>query len=197
MPFIPDRTIEIHRCDGLLETPEVAVHLGIVTSLWSEMEAMLAESFGVLAGQDAIIATKLFTTIENEGSRKAVFMALANEKLKNEKDLLAELVAIFKIVKEKGSNRNTVAHGVWGSSPQHKDAIFCTNIQEWLVWQSAVTESSLMEDVWQLMEIERRWPSAIGYRESDFKNMEDPIRELTERIRKFRKTLKARLHPGR
>ncbi len=187
MTFIPDRNIEIRRSTDLPDNAEISSHLGVVVSLWSEMETRLAEVFGVIAGMDSVIAMKIFTAIENEGSRKAVFMKLAEERLPQ--NLKEELLDIFRAIKESSKSRNKVAHGIWGVSPQVNDAIFYTDVRDWLVWQSHVHSAESRGEAIEVMEALRRWPSALGFRKSDFYTMEQEILKLIERIKSFRKSL--------
>ncbi|MGH8321914.1 MAG: hypothetical protein ACRESI_08160 [Gammaproteobacteria bacterium] len=184
MTFIPDRDIEIKRSLSLIERPYLAAHLGAIISLWSELEARLTAIFGLLAGIDAVMAMKLITAITNDGARKAVCMTLAQDVLPD--DFLDELNNLFREIKDKGILRNKVAHGVWGISPQIEDAVFFTDVKNWLRWASSVDAAEAQKDGIQILEASRRWPDAIGYRESDFQGMEKKISNLLMKIEEFR-----------
>jgi len=193
MTFTPDRGIEIRTGKALLEKPELAAHLSTITSLWAQMVTLLEEILGLLAGVDAITAMRLYTAIENDGAKQAMLRALAEDKLPD--NLQAELNAIFKWIREHGSSRNVVAHGVWGVSPQYPDALFYTDVREWLNWRGTVNFAEHSLDAIHLMEIMRRWPDAVGYRKDDFERTENEILKMIDRVEVFRRDVDSFLSP--
>lgn len=195
MTFTPTTNITIRRTDSLGQEPELASHFAIVINLWSEMELRLMEIFALLAGTDSVIATELFTAIESDGARKGVFQKMAQDKISP--PLKKRLTDIFRDIRDGGEFRNSLAHGIWGTSPDEPEALFYTDAKEWLKWQSNIRAAEADGDGMLVLQLLRHGPVAIGHRKDDFEDAEQSISKLTETINQFRKDLASELRAKR
>lgn len=166
---------------ALQERPGLMAHVGTVVVLWAEIDLELGSLLAELLGSDAELGMEIYLSLRSDGPRNEVFNAIALKRLTEEWS--ARLTTILKDVREAARRRNAVAHGIWGVSPDHPDAIIHMEYRDYLRCYSAYPRPLLgyaLEE--QFSKLQR-----IAYKEKDFKEIEEHlIRQLT-RIRELSK----------
>lgn len=187
MTFVPPRNISITRSFFEGAEPSLVFRMINVLSLWTQMEVALSQAFGMILDVEAETAMTMYTAITNDGSRKSAFMAVANKKLDKEKN--AGLLKIFEEIKGRAKVRNKIAHGVWGLSPERPNAVFYTDPNTYILWQSSLHTAIKSDDVDEAQHLMKRWPNAEGFEAKDFDTAEDEIIELIGMIENFKHSL--------
>lgn len=91
------------------------------TSSWAMLESTVGVFFSKLLGAESEKGAAIFNALISSSSQDAAFDAAASFVLGNEdKDALAAVRAITRAPRDQ---RNQMAHGIWGHSPQMQDAI--------------------------------------------------------------------------
>jgi hypothetical protein len=102
------------------QRPRTAALIGQCVSSWSQVEAQEAILLGLLfeaANTEATMAA--FLQVHNAGVQRRMIEAAGAEKLKS--DEIQMLRALTDVIKTMGTERNHIAHGVWGVCPDLKD----------------------------------------------------------------------------
>jgi hypothetical protein len=101
--------------------PELMAYLGSITVMWAEIEAMLGVVFADMLGTEARFGVAVFLALRAEAAQKDVLRAVAELKLPGES---ATKFALFlKRLRDSAEARNRIAHGKWGYSLSHPDAL--------------------------------------------------------------------------
>jgi hypothetical protein len=92
-----------------------------VIAVWSEIDHEMGGIFGAALGADAELGIELYVAIQNNAPRKAVMIAGLRARLDKAKaNKVEEFVRDLKKPREK---RDKIAHGLWGTSPNHPDCL--------------------------------------------------------------------------
>lgn len=171
----------------LTERAEVASFMAQILSMWTEMESEMAQVLGKMADTDAHTAMIIYTAVSNEGAQKAMLQGLARNKLK-QADLEA-LESILSEIRDVGTDRNKIAHGVWGISDDYEDAVFYSNPRDFLLVLSEIHSAFQRGENKKVDELNKKWPNPIGYKKEDFIKISAEIMNLIGKINNFKSDL--------
>jgi hypothetical protein len=111
----------------LARHPELAVLAIEAIASWSNVEAFMLRLFMQLLGGNESLAASVFLALENQASKTAAISAAAATALRERPAELNVLRAILSITKTNEKDRNKLAHGTWGDSPNIPDAVLLVN----------------------------------------------------------------------
>lgn len=107
---------------ALIARPEHAAVLGRIFTSWSLIESLVAAELGVVMGGDHRAALAVINAYGSNHQRveavKSIARALLDETPYN------EFAALMGRVKSYASQRNQVAHGLWGVKSSAPDSVF-------------------------------------------------------------------------
>ncbi len=110
-------------------------------------------------------AATIYLAMETQSAKTAAIVALANAHLSEEnRDLLK---AVLAVAKSRQKDRDRIAHGVWGESPNIPDALLLINQKDKI-----------------RTELSREY--VLVYKESDFVSMIEGNRQLSRYVFNFR-----------
>ena len=102
--------------DQLRKNPELATKIAEIVSSWSMVENNIATIFIMLIGGRSDAAMAIYQALEGAGAKDAALRAVARNTLSGQRLSLFEVVT--KLVKRVAKQRNTVVHGLIGTSEQ-------------------------------------------------------------------------------
>jgi hypothetical protein len=105
--------------------PEMALLIAEVISTWATVEAFMLDMFVDMMGGDSNNAAIVFLALEAQSAKSAAIQAIARKVLSPDNQKL--LSAILAPVKSGQKERDKVAHGVWGDSPQINDGVLLSD----------------------------------------------------------------------
>jgi hypothetical protein len=108
--------------ESVLENREMAAWMAVVMNAWSNLEIELGRSLATFLGTQPKVGLAIYEAIYSGPLRRSVLMkvAKASDSGELEAKVFCELV---NLLKELGEDRNKVAHGIWGYSLQHPNAL--------------------------------------------------------------------------
>lgn len=95
---------------------------------WSNVEASMMQIFVELAGGSAAAATAIYLAFENASAKTTVIETLARRNLPTDERSI--LTAMLKIAKSQQSERDKLAHWLWGYSEELPDALILVDPRE-------------------------------------------------------------------
>ncbi len=118
--------------------PQLALLAMSVLAEWSILESWVNGLFVVLSGTNAKTATAIYSSLSGSAAKRVAFDAVAKEYLKpKEIEVYTVLTAMIGRVR---NQRNKLAHGVWGHSPQIPDGVLICDALEMMKFTIAVYE---------------------------------------------------------
>jgi hypothetical protein len=171
--------------DALAMRPQFAMHVGIIAGMWSFVESKMAELVSTILQADALVGATIYSVIRAEGARFAAIDAIANERLPK-KDF-DTWVALRKRVSSVGDRRNDVQHNLWDLPPEGVDGILLIDARK----QSMINASG---QAFSAKQVEHLDPDEVSrllhsfkkhadrvmlYKEADFVNIQNEIRDLS------------------
>jgi hypothetical protein len=176
--------------DALAKRPKLAMHAGVVVSMWAYIEFLLAHLLGVMLQADRHIATLIYMQIKSEPARLAVMQAIAAERLTP--TLLAEFMQLKKRVSQTGSQRDRIAHALWAVPYENPDSIAMEDPRHICMLWATLGSIGLKgkkrnrRALTQVQSAMRKVEdSTYEYQEQDFVGIEDAIRKLADEIEDF------------
>ncbi len=171
------------RTNAMAERPELAKHLGIIASMWSDVELHLGYLLSDILHTEARIGAAMYAAIRAEAARLAAMQAAAEACLNDA--LLKEFQELKDRVRKTGDQRDDVIHGIWGISDDCPNSIIWIDTRKNIKYFSIVN-SQLAKPYSQLTEKEfldfvrahrDHFGSVLEYQEQDFINIENCIQE--------------------
>jgi hypothetical protein len=164
--------------------PILAVHIAVITALWSNVELELGILLALLLGVHAEIGVGMYFAITSVPGRKAAMEAVAKQQMTE--DGQKALVELYRIIGKAQGQRNDVVHGSWTAVERRPKALILCDTQEATVAHIKNMQQPKMNPLAAaLMGIEPHKPRYLAYTERDFKNIEKDIDAALSEIRKF------------
>lgn len=102
---------------ALRAEPELAAHIGIISSFWAEVEERLALLFAfAMRTEPAVSATALGEVFSVPTKLNMIRSVL---KLRVSKNLITAFDDLAKNLKKRAKERNRIVHGLWTTHPKH------------------------------------------------------------------------------
>jgi len=183
--------------DACAKRPALAAHIGVIASLWSNLEYLLGCVEAAILQVDARIGTLIYSSVKSEAARLDIIKNIANEYL--DKNLSEEYIKLQKAIKKTGSERDKVIHGLWGLplSPFGSDEFFADTdsliladprdfVAMKAAWTSLLAKSEKDRTDKDHVHLEtKQRPPALEYRENDFTDIEVRIKQRTHDLTEF------------
>lgn len=119
-PLRPDAPVSITP-DAIKERPALAVHIATIAAKWSVIEFQLGLALGKMIDAPTEAGLAIYLTLTSMPARKKALKAAAKGRL--DKDRSEWLDEIIRVLGNRGDERNTVVHGLWGTTPNHPDGL--------------------------------------------------------------------------
>lgn len=165
--------------DAVLQRPELAARIAVISGLWNEIEARIASFLSALAGGDATVIS-VFLAIKNDGAKRSTIDTISELKLSP--DDHTRFQAILKLIGERYSDRNKVIHGAWGISKEYPDKLLWADIRETTLLHISVMNLSPGERVAALIKAQKK---ISVYGMADFLEIEKRLMAAYEELRTF------------
>ena len=193
-PFDPNKQHQLTP-DAMRLRPEMAVQVASIASLWSFTEMLQGQILAHLVRGDPAAAAALYTAMKSLPGQRQGILEVARA-VSVDKGVRAELDQIFKVAKNRASERNEVVHGLWGISDLHpKDLIHCT-VESALTLHARTHDArhysgaTLEELDANIDNVSIRHLKLSRYTESDFTEISKRIDGLNHRMMDLLKSLK-------
>lgn len=173
---------------SLSQRPQLAAHVGIITSLWAQVDVNLGNLLAIVLQADAHVATAMYIAISNDGARSAAMRAAAKECLGP--DLLTEFEDVLGRVSEAAEQRNKVVHAIWAVPENKPDSIIRLDNRAFTGWFASLTALNAKpravitdkDHKRMLKAMESHLGSAMEYKEHDFIQIEQRIETVLAAI---------------
>jgi hypothetical protein len=170
--------------EGLLERPELATQIAIISSLWNEIEARISAFLAALVGSESKTVIAVYLAIKNDGAKRATIDTITQQKLSATD--FARFQEILRTIGSRYNDRNKVVHGAWAISPKYPGKLLWADVRETV---------SLMTEMIGLDHNEtRRQEKLIAHQKqlmvyglSDFKKIGSRMRTAYEELCAFTK----------
>src|SRR5262249_15181621 len=173
------------RAEAIMERPEFAKHIALISALWNRIDATLATLLAALLGTEARTGMTMYFAIQADGSKKAVLVAIVSLQMTTTEK--GEFQTIMQDVSKRICERNNVIHGAWGISPSYPGKLLWSDSRDATRAFMGFTETARRPtafDEWAgtLMELQKRM---LVYEEQDFINIEQRLTATANKLRDF------------
>lgn len=158
--------------------PKLATHVGIIASMWTQIELTLALIVAKMLNAEADIAGAMLLPVRSEATRFAIINAVAEDRLTP--DMQEELKQLKKRIDNTGNERNRVVHGLWAHS-ENEDTLILVSQKEMLkVYSGIITKLANQKPV----EV-KDYAEMLEYSEKDFIQIESNIADRIKETAAF------------
>ena len=112
---------------SLLERPELAARIALISGLWNEIEARIIAFLAIMANEQAKMAISIFFAVKNDAAKRATIETISHQNLSP-----ADFDRFQEVLSETGkryNERNTMVHGLWGVSAKYPDKLLWADIK--------------------------------------------------------------------
>jgi len=166
--------------------PELALLAMSVLAEWSILDSWLNGLFVIMCGPEPTAALDIYSSLSGGATKAVAFNAVAEKYLKpEEKEIYA---AIMRLVVRARNQRNKLAHGVWGYSPQIPDGVLLCDAIPMMRYSTAIHEYHHTYSKNRQMP-ELPYDDIFVYYKNDFTSQSEAIRRLMNHVMEFRYAL--------
>lgn len=158
--------------------PKLAMHIGIIASMWTQVEVNLAMIVAKMLHAEASIAVAMYLPVKAEGARLAIMDAVAQERLTPQ--MQNEFEQLRKRIKNTGDERDHVIHGTWAHG-ENQDTLILLSQKEMVRCYSNLLSNSAK----QIETPAQDYSSMLEYNEKDFIQIETNIRSRIKETSEF------------
>lgn len=121
--------------------PEFAEIIGKCIGLWTHVDNEIAGLLSILLGSPYKPALKLFLTIRKSRAQHDAILAVAEEALDtNQRRVLNAVMTVYLSLEKQ---RNFLAHGCFGHSPNHPEYLLCIPLDDHVAFHTKSLSSEL------------------------------------------------------
>lgn len=183
-PLQPPYDVTFGSYDALRARPELAAEIGIIIAMWAEIECGLGLLLARLMGADAETGITIYNVIRSDAGKLEVLGQIAKERFggaySEEVKLLSEKL------RARSLERNRIAHGLWGISQAHPDALVHLEPKDKLRWRSAIYASPTRLGGEEAPRVLSLQPQLMIYNKRDFLEIQNRIEATAELLSTLR-----------
>lgn len=132
---------------ALEKRPELAKHVGIVTSRWSYLESRLADLLGYMLKADQHIGTLMYMPVKSEQARLAVLQSVAEDRLSP--GMVEKFMKLKERISKTGRQRDRVVHGLWAVSDKKPNSLIWIDPWAYTVFNASLPYARTQKEIHQ------------------------------------------------
>ena len=186
--------------DALSKRPNLAKHIGIIASLWANVEEELGLLLAEILNEDAHLAAIMFAPVKSEPARLSIVESVAQDRLPPK--LVKEYQRLREKIKRTGAERDRVIHATWGLPENKSRSIILIDPRRTIIFFSILhahfISSILTGEKPTIQQNKKRnarlakLPPLFEYKNADFVQIQKNIKTRIKDIQSYRRKLEKR-----